>query len=525
MSIKITKFCNIYTWLELSGEDDVAWAIRHYCLDNVISTPKKGSGLTFLWPEKGSLLYSKLVELMNSSPDAVAPMFRSLALPLFIDTPSKFKEATKIGIGNKAGFKMEVDKIDGDKVIFKKQNDDKEALVIIKNTSFKPLSSIADRVCVWTIVSGAPPTSGTPYKPPKNKIKGGNVNESLQNFIETKCNHPSIKLIGNIRALFAQDIEIKYEESIQSLKQGNTSNTRFPFWYEAAVSMLIDKVKNEKDEKTLKIIAYHSTDCPVSTFYILFEPYKSIGVKLINDSILSDKYISEMRQNINQNVKATENLGAVINKMKSYSSRIQQLKDEFYDSEKIKSSMEFRDYAQITLKDNEVGNNSMLMSVIKMYAELQNNRNLSLENVNGVQDVIPEIIKEHYKTPNTDSKMLWQDELKYYISETIKLIQRTPVNKEAQDLFIELCNKLKLLYNGDNYPKSLMIFEKNLLRVDYKDHMRTMIDFIDSSSMLSMFNVNHSGEKKVVSKIQADNGLSPKEKSDYENELEIKDLN
>lgn len=522
MPIEITKFCNIYTWLELSGEDDVAWAIRHYCLDNVISTPKKGSGLTFLWPEKGSLLYSKLVELMNSSPDAVAPMFRSLALPLFIDTPSKFKEATKIGIGNKAGFKMEVDKIDGDNVIFKKQNGDKEALVIKKNTSFKPLSSIADRVCVWTIVSGAPPTSGTPYKPPK-KIKGGNVNESLQNFIETKCNHPSIRLRGNIRALLAQDIEIKYEESIQSLKKGNASNTRFPFWHEAAVSMLIDKVKS--DDKMMKIIAYHSTYCPVSTFYILFEPYKSIGVKLIDDNILSDRYISEMRQIIDQNVIATENLGAAINKMKSYSNKIQQLKDEFYDSEKIKSSIEFRNYAKYILIDNEVGNNSMLMSVIKLYEELQNNGNLSLENVNGVQDVIPEIIKEHYKTPNTDSKMLWQDELKYYISETIKVIQKTPVNKEAQDLFIELCNKLKLLYNGDNYPKSLMIFEKNLLRVDYKDHMKIMIDFIDSSSILSMFNINFSGEKKMGSEIQADNDLSPKEKSDYENKLEIEDLN
>lgn len=451
MSLNIDLHCNLYNWID-SIDQDLAWVIRHLCLDYIISTPKQG-GVTFLRPDKKSDFYATVIKTVNDNPNGFEKLLKSMVLPIYLPDPNSFN---KTSIGNKLGIKMSVKSVDKSGTI-KFEN----GLELVIDKSFKPSDKIKGRTCAYTIVSGSTQMEGERYV---MATVGANEIGMVKPFVN--CNHPTIKLMGRYRALFAQAIELVYEKQLQF--------TTKPTPYAVAVLLLLEHIKDKGIDLYYKIKTLLDSD-PIISFYILFEPYKTTGTNFLSDDIVSDKLL--------KSIIASDNLNdhKVCLEYEAYLS-IQNLSPP--------SSLTYLDPIKASSTRNEIRESLLIddISVLDLREKVISIYNsISYENrTDGkVENILPDSLTQHYNLIGNDSKMLWQDELRHNLSENLEYIKMISIYKHRINAFVKLCNDMKILYPGDDYPVELIVFKKlGLESINKVEAQYSMKYFIKSRKFL-----------------------------------------
>ena len=196
------KQCSIYKFLEKT-EPDLAEAISDICMEGALHARGK-YGISFIMPDSG--LMKKIIEAAYSEePEEAANMLSACIITSFANNASNFPMES----GNKLGYKLVVDKVDGKKVKF---NGGKLEIEI--DNSFKPMAD--KQLAVWKLVSGTPIMSGEKfdYKSNKGSSKAKKQIKGSAEIASETTYAARQRLLNNI--------QLAYTEKLYNQSQGKT---------------------------------------------------------------------------------------------------------------------------------------------------------------------------------------------------------------------------------------------------------------------------------------------------------------
>lgn len=247
----LTKFCRIYVYIE-QREPGFAELIRSMCLEGMLSPGRRNVGITFLFPD--AALIKKIEDKAYSGDEEEAVrLIQTLIIPDVFQTSAEFGKRPS---GSRFGVKFDVEKAEGDKVVFK-------GFEIKKVKDFAGLRN--ENLAVWDLVKGLPPMTGAAYIPPEremNKTRGGA--DEVPRLPSTKP----------LRLLAAEAAEEAYKANLDD-----------SVYLKKAVSLMIYLREYEPlvIDTLVPVLDYD----PMATFYILFEPRRLVG-HLVSDGIMNE---------------------------------------------------------------------------------------------------------------------------------------------------------------------------------------------------------------------------------------------
>lgn len=423
-SSKIGKrYCKIIQYIE-RHDPDLANLIKNVCLDGIRGT--------FLYPTKQQI--QKILNLGYSSESEKAmDIIQSLTIPVTISKPEDFKNA-----GNMLGIKFEVDKIANGKVTLK------NGAVLEKAADFEPHKyynrkdkKYADRnISIWKIVSGEAPMTGDEYTIPyKGYKKGGCETNRMMGGQENK------------RSTINAKVTIDFKNYVNSgMKTVNP--------YLSKVLGLLSHLQVKHPELYKKAVQCLSYD-PITTFYILFEPFKTSGEFLVPDEIIGE--LSD------------------IDVFKGSGSDA--YKEHFKSFSKCSDTWMAVDTIRKGLISNTMNHKTIINKLKEVYTNLVTNNRIG-----GKSDVFM------VKCEDVEKKM-WQDMFRFDIIVN-RLVPEIYENcdglsgGELGNRFEEIVRFIETSYPGNNYANEMQII-RNLNQIPTDQcHRATLILFIRSCYLL-----------------------------------------
>ena len=257
-----TQYCRIVDWVS-EQDNDFSGAISHLCMEGPLN-PRK-TGITFLYPADKAFRQEIVDKAYGGEADEAKALLKALIIPDALFSAADFKSRD---VGSYLGVKYDVESAEGSKVKL-------AGMTIAHAKDFRTLEDKKDVMAVWRLESGRPPLKGAEYKPsdrPRPKRVGG---------AERAYRGGSCSCVA--RRLIASAAESEYVEQMNK----DRCVTCNPF-LDKVVSLLnfLRGCGVDGASDTLTQL-YPLLDFePLVAFYLIFEPYKTVGDYLVSDSLL-----------------------------------------------------------------------------------------------------------------------------------------------------------------------------------------------------------------------------------------------
>lgn len=157
------KHCRIFQWVE-AQDPEFAGAIRDLCLEGLLAPGKKGSGVTFLYPQEASAR-EHIVQKAYTAEGAeeAVRLVEGLIVPDALHKAADFQSRQ---VGNRLGVPFGVESAGGSKVRLT------NGAELTLADDFHPFERRAAQVAVWRL-RGHVPAEGSGYTPPARAPKSG----------------------------------------------------------------------------------------------------------------------------------------------------------------------------------------------------------------------------------------------------------------------------------------------------------------------------------------------------------------
>jgi len=373
------EFCSIMKYLE-SEDSELAEAIESQCMQSNL-VPRRGDGVTFLRPT--GAYRKKLIDAAYDDADMFVENIRGLTLHGAYHRPADLKGALVNHLQRE--FSM-------------------TGLKVVEDKKFKARSDRAENTAVLLLESGEPKLDGKEAKPERStgkakKTVGGGHDEHKH----------------SLRYSMARSVENRYWKA-------RTTNGSCP--YLDKVSSFMNYLLNLEDKslfyKLLGLMHYE----PMLSFYLVFEPYKSVGSYLVDTEVLEAwmavKYVHQPVTTMLEVLSHT--------------------KDSEYGVECSKAAEAVNSLRNKGLTER-TDKASLPKYVCATYDAVSSGR------VNGVSLFNSELASVY--GANKCMKQ-WQDELAF-------CIQMHLDSMEDEGDYKSLCHTIRHNYPGNNYEKEIMI--------------------------------------------------------------------
>ena len=251
--------------------------------------PKNNVGRTLLLPVDSK--YKELLKKFVNSDDEeeidkATQMISSLVIMDCLKTPADFMEK-RDDIPNALGQRIEIDRIEGRSIILKTG-------AILKIDDRFVDGSKNKKLAVWTMENGGVDING-----PKASFKYVRKKKNSDQSPELTENDDADRYI---RQNIANKVENAYTISMSYQNRAESRDV----YLETVLNLVSYMLKNEycKEiliDKVIPMLSFDKTD-----FYLIFEPYKTVGPYLISNRIIKDWY-----ENSNKNVNYGKVLTAI----------------------------------------------------------------------------------------------------------------------------------------------------------------------------------------------------------------------
>jgi hypothetical protein len=420
--------CSVYNWLK-AYDKDFAEVIEDLCLERLMS-----SSITFLYP-KDPEFRNKIIAEATKDADKAVKMIESLIVPVVIASAAEFGRHAP-NIGNRLGFKFEGVTVKGASVVC-----DKFELEPLKE--FSPRASSAGRVAVWAIKSGHPPMSGAAYSIPA-PVRHGKARKT--GGAEVQGRHAVADRI-------ARHVEEAYRACMRSENKCRDGNP-----YLGAVVGLLNHMKAHRPEALKAVLPVLDWN-PVTTFYLILEPFKTSGAYLVPECCLP--------------ACSTPVFTDAVAEYKEYFDRA----GEMFGSGEVPKA--FSDRAGVTAATDAVRRFITQGAPVRAPEHIKKAyESLMADNsVGGLGGVLP---RETAAAISAEKK-LWQDELRFILDEALKDIS----HRYEDSAFSALIEDLRTRYPGNDYAAELtlsnVIGEKIIAP---KLELMLLCRFVNSTSFL-----------------------------------------
>jgi len=358
------SFTKLLDYIEIV-DPDIYEIIEKFCLENLF-IPKRGSGLTFLIPTDEKFR-NQLKMLSDSEEDAdkAVEIISSLIIVDILKTPADVMEK-RDDIPNSLGQRIEIDGVKGRSIILKSGTD------MIIDERFKD-GSKGGKLAVWLLNKGGIPTDGPKatfkyIKKQTSKLKSDEPEEPSENN-------------NKIRRDIANRVENAYIVEM-------SNQTGKDIYLETTLSLIGYMIKNEYCRELLieKIIPNLSLD--KTDFYILFEPYKTVGPYIISDRILVDW--SKDKKSIN--------IKHVIEEINKYLDNSNHIKALMYSN--IQGALNEINEKRNKILNSRIAPQSMTKIILQAYDELFKS------------NILPESLIKYHNSP---LHKMCEDEIRFVI--------------------------------------------------------------------------------------------------------------
>jgi hypothetical protein len=397
---------SILEWVS-AHDHDLAEAIKSAGLEGSLE-PQNGNGVTFLVPEDKTFR-EKLLEMDDDiDKSELTQKLNSLIIPEFFGQLNDFQSRP---VGNVLNARFKVNCEGG--------------------VTLKPAADFVNTAgrAVYIMTEGSPPITGGGYQRPSRtrrpQVRGG---------AESMYSPPSRP--------FRQELADRVEEEFNNCMLKDMCTSYHP--YLANVVSLLNFLKRRHTDlykKALFMIDYE----PITTFFLLMEPYKECGSYFIPDAVLggwngmilcsnaTEEYMGFFKE-------MGEESGAIISQADKARRRIMAISD-----------------APQAL--------SALQSVYKIF-EAQNS-------IEGYK--LPAEAK-----PSTEGLKFWQDEFRFVAHVALQELRSQPFTALA---FREITDEFRHTRAGNNYKNEVSVINCNR-SVNVRAERMFLLAFINSTALL-----------------------------------------
>lgn len=449
---KLQKFCRIYPWVK-SKDEALAGAITDLCMEGALSTGRRTSGTTFLFPTEG--VRKQIVDKAYSDDaEEAITLIEAHIIPDAVRTAAEFRK----GVGSRARIKLEVEDGTGSTVTLKNG----AKLSVAKD--FKPLRK--DNICVWEVDSGEVPLEGPEFETatrgrgkasrPKTEVTGGDSRER------------------GSRGALASAIESSYNACMK------VDHCRSHDPYLSHSVSLLNFLSTNYPDDLVKVLPMIDRD-PMVTFYLLVEPYKTKGSDyVLSDSVLFgpkgwngatvfERAITEFRSYFEMSEKQTAPSA------EDRSSGDLVVPFAFRNPTTVRSAvdnMRLNILGDDGRKSNKVNTPKGVCAAYESLAK-QNA-------IDGIQPVLPDVTLAALP----GSKKLWQDELRFMVHAAMEEIRGMP--EYLEDNFSEVISMLRFHRPGNDYASEVALASLEELRnnVAPQAEFTLLLKFINSTDFL-----------------------------------------
>jgi len=331
--------------------------------------PRFGRGVTLFMPTGD--FRKKIVDLAETDPEESIKLFMACVLSDCYPTLADLHKAKSTGISNRMSPAQEVEiAVTGTEGKLSNGS-------TVKKSDFKPMASRSN-LMVYTL-EGPMPTNGKPAKHlsnPKSTGKGKG-DKNAEGGVEFSAS----------RYVYAKRVEEDY--CLYASRSNATSNNSLHRnSYADAVASLVTYLSSKKETDSECSAAYSLVHCtidhnPVTSFYLLFEPYNTSGKQLISDTIFADFVKSGI--NINSFETINKFIESDSSSHKDYITEVNSVRDTIFNTGNITAPM---------------------LSINEYYTELS-----TKGSVKGVKVLCPESV--NYYSSNSCKRQA-QDEFRMY---------------------------------------------------------------------------------------------------------------
>lgn len=376
----VKTYCKILDYVDAT-DPELADVIRGLCTEMSLTSLKGKPGITFLMPVDKAfrdklfkLAQSPSIEDANKATD----MINAIIIRDIIKTPSDFStKRDNIPNALYPAQQIEISKVEGNKVVFK------SGATAVIDEKFMA-SNRNERLAVWKLTGELPVTTDKPAKLiPKSATRGKvGAAEGDQN-----------SFVAQAAAIRVQAVE-KAEAGYVQFNEAQCLMTRM-------YMSLVDFILNERSDlhcvktKLIPVMSFDRSD-----LYILFEPGKSAGGHLVDDSVIIEWWAQHEARV--QRVKPGTIVGqlqAILNDKSSVPSALL-----YTDRQAVLSATESLRAGLLEPSRSR----SIVDNIREIYAALENSNTIS-----GVGPVYPQELLDYYRA-NPGLKML-HDELRFSV--------------------------------------------------------------------------------------------------------------
>lgn len=449
---KLQKFCRIFPWVE-SKDEALAGAIRDLCMEGALSTGRRTSGTTFLYPIE-KVRKEIVTKAYSPEPEEAIRLIEAHIIPDAVRTAADFHK----GVGSRAGIKLETEDGTGATVTLKNG----AQLAVAKD--FKPLRK--DNICVWEVDSGEVPLEGPEFKTaargrgersrPKARVTGG----------ESQAR--------GAREALATATEGAYSGCMQA----DQCRTHDPYLSHSV--SLLNFLKTNYPAELIKVLPMIDRD-PMVTFYLLVEPYKTkgsdyvladsvlFGAKGWNGAAVFERAVTEFRSFFEMGEKQTAPSA------EDRSSGEPVVPFVFRDPATVRSEV---DGMRLHILGDDGRKRNKVTTPKGVCAAYET---LATQNtIGGIQPILPDATLAALP----GSKKLWQDELRFMVHAAMEEIRGMPEYLESN--FAEVISMLRFQRPGNDYANELALASREELQsnVAPQAEFALLLKFINSTDFL-----------------------------------------
>lgn len=265
---ELTKFCSLSVWL-LQNDKELLDAITNLCAGGMLRPNSSEFGVAFLYPKDKKYRQEILDKTYSDDAEIALKMIKSLMIPLSLRSAEDFKRGP---VGTRNDVTLDVEDASGNTVTLK------GGISLTQATNFTVLGF--NNISVWNITAGRIPLEGEPYKKPERKPKAKTqVGAGGDDVPEPVMFMKSPQSIVPIRTEMTYYLEKLFSHCMTKDRCAHYNP------YLAKCVSLLNFLEKQYRRVLYSVLAFLDFD-PFTTFYILIEPYKTVGEYLISDEIL-----------------------------------------------------------------------------------------------------------------------------------------------------------------------------------------------------------------------------------------------
>jgi hypothetical protein len=445
---QMVKQCRIFQWLE-AQDPELAGAVRELCLDRLLEPPP-GHGVTFLYPQEKAYRDEIVDATYSADPESAIKLVESLIIPDALPKGADFK---KRPIGSRLGVRYAVESAEAGTVRLA------GGVELVPAKNFSPFGRREHEIAVWAIAKGRLPLVGEAYTaPPRAERRGAKGGRAVRGGANGALNN---------RQLLAGAAETEFDRCMRQ------DRCRAHNPYLAKVVSFLNYLKARHPDLLLTLMPVLDYD-PVVCFYLLFEPYKSVGEYLVPEEVLFGDGAWNGAEAFGNAVEEYKAIFAAIPREQAPTAT-----DPATGQPAV--PYVFRDHAAIAAQIDLVRRQFGALNprqgpqmVQDTYAALA-----AHNTIGGVGPVLPDTTLRAL----AGSKKLWQDEFRFIIHEALQTMRATPY---TTDLFGSIVRDLRYAWPGDNYGRELRLSNVEDIRASVapRDTLLLLGKFVYSTDFL-----------------------------------------